>query len=41
LDLNAVIPLGEFQTEISEPGIDLYENGALSKFDSQHESIYE
>lgn len=41
LDLNAVIPLGEFQTEIAEPGIDLFENGALSKFDPAYENIYE
>lgn len=41
LDQNAVIPLGEFQTEISEPGIHLYENGALSKIDPAFENIYE
>lgn len=41
LDLNAVIPLGEFQTEIAEPGINLYENGALSKIDPAYENIYE
>lgn len=41
LDLNAVIPLGEFQTEISEPGINLFDNGVLSKIDTANEALYE
>ena len=31
LDLNAVIPLDEFVSEFADPGIDLYDNGLLSK----------
>lgn len=41
LDLNAVIPLDEFTSDFSDPGINLFDNGVLAKFDNKFENLYE
>lgn len=41
LDLNAVIPLDEFTSEFADPGINIYDNGVLSKFSKQYQTVYD